>query len=164
LFFLVFGFHSTSFFLFLGAQRTPPCARLDSDGPSFISLRVGLSNKIMVECLNQVCLEKAEIAKQLSIEKQTGQFIKVEYYKFQFICNTPSFWSGSKGFWHSKMGRKVFKSSSLFCFSSLLLGFHCVFVQKEVLLHSKKPFCPFWMYQKTFLLFLYGPTCPICFK
>jgi hypothetical protein len=44
LFFPVFGFHGTSFFLFLGAQRTPPCARLDSDGPSFILLRVGLSN------------------------------------------------------------------------------------------------------------------------
>jgi hypothetical protein len=44
-FFPVFGFHSTSFFLFLGAQRTPPCARLESDCPSFISLRVGLSNQ-----------------------------------------------------------------------------------------------------------------------
>jgi hypothetical protein len=34
----------------------------------------------MVERLNQVRLEKEEIAKQLSIEKQTEQFIEAEYY------------------------------------------------------------------------------------
>jgi hypothetical protein len=28
------------------------------------------------------------------------------------------------------------------------------------LLRSKKPFGPFWMYRKTFLLFLNGPTFP----
>jgi hypothetical protein len=74
------------------------------------------------------------------------------YYKFQFICNNPSFatlrpfWNGWKmeGFWYIQNVPKGFqKLFTLLCFSSLLLVIHCVFVLKEVLLHSKKPFCPF---------------------
>jgi hypothetical protein len=64
----------------------------------------------------------------------------------------------------SKMGQKVFKSSSLFRFWPPLLDFHCIFVPKEVLLCSKKPLGPFWIYRKTFVLFPNGPTFPIWFK
>jgi hypothetical protein len=48
---------------------------------------------------------------------------------------------------------KALLSSVFGGFCWLLLNFYCVFVRKEVLLHSKKPFCPFWMWEKTFWSF-----------
>jgi hypothetical protein len=80
---------------------------------------------------------------------------------FSSFATLRPFWNGRKVFGTSKMSGKVFKSSSLFRFRSLLLNFYCVFVRKEVLLRSKKPFGPFWTGQKTFLLFPNGPIFPI---
>jgi hypothetical protein len=68
---------------------------------------------------------------------------------------------------HPKWTERFSKALLSFVFGHfcwLLLNFHCVFVQKEVLLRSKKPFGPFWMCQKTFLLFPNGPIFPICCK
>jgi hypothetical protein len=68
---------------------------------------------------------------------------------FNTNCNSFAtlrpFWKGRKVFGASKMDRKVFKSSFLFRFRSLLLNFHCVFVRKEVLGCAKKPFSSFRM-------------------
>jgi hypothetical protein len=89
------------------------------------------NNKIMVERLNQVCLEKEEIAKQLSIEKQTEQFIKVEYYKFQFICNTPSFLEWTKGFLALPNGPKGFQKLFSLLFFIAFVGLSLCFCSKR---------------------------------
>jgi hypothetical protein len=51
-------------------------------------------NNKMVERLNQVRLEKEEIAKRLSIEKQTEQFIEAEYYLKMY--DSAACWKGDK--------------------------------------------------------------------
>jgi hypothetical protein len=51
-------------------------------------------NNKMVERLNQVRLEKEEIAKRLSIKKQTEQFIEAEYYLKMY--DSAACWKGDK--------------------------------------------------------------------
>jgi hypothetical protein len=67
---------------------------------------------------------------------------KMQYYKFQFICNTPSFLERTEGFRRIQNGPK-----------ELLLNFYCVFVQKEVLLRSKNLLAHFGCAKKPFRSF-----------
>jgi hypothetical protein len=95
----------------------------------------------------------------------------VTYYNCSsFATQLCSFYKGTKGFLHSKMGRKDFKallSSIFWCcrFCWALINFYCVFVSKE----KRSSFCilvtlwPILDVHKTFLL-LNGALFCICCK
>jgi hypothetical protein len=69
----------------------------------------------MVERLNQVRLEKEEIAKRLSIEKQTEQFIEAEYYLKMY--DSAACWKGGRqGNCHKRAQETFFGFYKVSCF------------------------------------------------